>query len=222
MNTLKSKTYLILGIGTDVGKTFLVENLCKILLDQKLSASAIKPIISGFEADDLNSDSAKILISLKEEITQSNIGLISPWQFMEAVSPHIAAENIGKEIDFLEVVNFCQKKITEANNKNSFLFIEAAGGVMTPISHNKTFLDLAFELKIPTLLVSKNYLGSISHTLCAVEALINKKIIVEKIIINENALPQEKSSGIAISQMIKTVENLSKIPTLSLKNFLKK
>lgn len=204
---LKEKIYLVLGIGTDIGKTFLVENLCRNLS----GAKAVKPIASGFRDDDQNSDSAKILSALKLEISQKNIEAITPWRFEKAVSPHFAGE-----INFSEVKNFCLEKISEAKKQNHFLFIEAAGGVMTPINNEKTFLDLAAELQIPALLVSANYLGSISHTLCAVEALKVKKILLEKIIINEHGSVAQND----IFEVAKTIQNFSKIETVLLKNFL--
>jgi len=220
---LKEKIYFIVGIGTDIGKTFLVENLCRNFP----SAMAIKPIISGFKDDDENSDSAKILsvinnsqISLKSPFERlrmtSKLDDVSPWRFEEAVSPHFAAKNSGTEINFSDVKNFCQEKISLAKTNNQFLFIEAAGGVMTPINDEKTFLDLAAELKIPTLLVSANYLGSISHTLCAVTALKSRNVAIEKIIINEDLstrLPPSLSPN-------QTIENFSKIEVISLKNLL--
>jgi dethiobiotin synthetase len=201
---LKAQSYLVLGIDTDIGKTFLVENLCKNLRKKKIAVSAIKPIVSGFDANDKNSDSAKILTALGREISKKTLDEISPWRFKDAVSPHLA----GK-INFPEVVKFCRKKIAEAKKNNEVLFIEAAGGVMTPITDTKTFLDLACALDLPILLVSANYLGSISHTLCAVSALKNKKLRVKKIILNED-LPVNKKSGINNRRMIETLEKLSK------------
>ena len=53
---LEEKSYIVLAVGTDIGKTFLVENLCK----KNSKYNAIKPIITGF-INDNNSDSAKIL-----------------------------------------------------------------------------------------------------------------------------------------------------------------
>ncbi len=220
---LKEKIYFIVGIGTDIGKTFLVENLCRNFP----SAMAIKPIISGFKDDDENSDSAKILsvinnsqISLKSPFERlrmtSKLDDVSPWRFEEAVSPHFAAKNSGTEINFSDVKNFCQEKISLAKTNNQFLFIEAAGGVMTPINDEKTFLDLAAELKIPTLLVSANYLGSISHTLCAVTALKSRNVAIEKIIINED-LPTRLPPSLSPNQ---TIENFTKIEVISLKNLL--
>jgi len=230
---LKEKIYFIVGTGTDIGKTFLVENLCRNFP----SAMAIKPIASGFKDDDENSDSIKLLNSTKQILKQvqdddegkiyqkichpelvsgSILNSISPWRFTEAVSPHFAAKNSGTNINFLDVKNFCQEKIALAKTNNQFLFIEAAGGVMTPINDEKTFLDLAADLKIPTLLVSANYLGSISHTLCAVTALKSRNVVIEKIIINED-LPTQLPRSLSPNQ---TIENFSKIAVISLKNLL--
>ncbi len=183
LEAFEKQAYLVVAIGTDIGKTFLVENICRFLPNVR----AIKPIASGFCDDDLESDSAKILKALSLKNSIENINQITPWRFKEAVSPHFAAQNLGQEIDFLEVVKFCQQKILEAKQDNKKIFIEAAGGIMTPINNNKTFLDLAIELQVPVLLVSANYLGSISHTLSAVKVLDLSGVIVEKIIINDNS-----------------------------------
>jgi dethiobiotin synthetase len=159
---LKEKIYLIVGIGTDIGKTFLVENLCRNFP----GAMVIKPIVSGFKDDDENSDSIRLLNSTKqipkqvqdddegkiyqkichpELVLGSILNSISPWRFTEAVSPHFAAKNSGTEINFFDVKNFCQEKISLAKSNNQFLFIEAAGGVMTPINDKKTFLDFTLS-----------------------------------------------------------------------------
>lgn len=195
--------YLILGIGTDIGKSFVVENLCRIMPN----ITAIKPVCTGFSDNDKNSDPARILAALNQEVSKENLDEISPWRFAEPCSPHF----IKEKIDFTEIVKFCQKKIFEHQNKT--LLIEAAGGVMTPITNQKTFLDLAKELKIPTLLISGNYLGAISHTLSAVEALRTKKVFIEKIIVNE----REESAH----SVIATIQNFSGVETISLKDFLK-
>lgn len=197
-------TYLILGTGTDIGKSFLVENLCRIWPN----TTAIKPICTGFSDDDKNSDPARILTALNQKISKKNLDEISPWRFEEPCSPHF----IKDQISFLDVLKFCQKKISK--HKNKTLLIEAAGGVMTPINNQKTFLDLAAELKIPVLLVCGNYLGAISHTLSAVEALRSKDVIIEKIIVNEPT----KSKY----QITQTIKNFSGIETTTMKEIIKK
>ncbi len=213
---LQQKIYLVLGIGTDVGKTFLIENLCKVLLtkfsDKNSGGSlrVIKPICTGFIDGDTTSDPAKILLALKKEISRKNLDDICPWRFADAVSPNFAAN-----INFLEVKKFCLEKIEQAKKNNNFLFIESAGGVMTPISEEKTFLDLAQELKIPVILVSSNYLGSISHTLCSIKAIKSCNILLEKILLNNRV-----KSSISDSRIIQTLENLSNSKVVAMASFL--
>ncbi len=170
----KDFAYLILGIGTDIGKTYLVELLCKNVNN----SMAIKPIVTGFKQNG-NSDSERILKAMKLKISKDNIKKISPWRYENPVSPHYV-----DNINYQALKKFCIKNINQAKKDKKYLFIESSGGVMTPINNQKTFLDLAIDLKIPILLVTSDYLGSISHTLSAFLALKISKIKIKKIIIN--------------------------------------
>jgi len=51
------------------------------------------------------------------------------------------------------------------------LLIEGAGGVMSPFAEGATCLDAIKALGLPSLLVGGTYLGAISHTLTALEAM---------------------------------------------------
>jgi dethiobiotin synthetase len=214
--------FFIAAISTDLGKTFFIEKTCQILRQKKIGVAAIKPIASGFLNSDKNSDSAKILAALGLKFSKKNLDSITPWRFESSTSPHYAAKISGTKIDFLAVKKFCRAKIIAAKKQQQILLIEGAGGVMTPISDKKTFLDLAKDLKIPLILLSANYLGSISQTLCAVEALKSKKVLIEKIIINQNSPSHEKSSQIADFEMANTIKTLTKIDTILLESFLNK
>jgi dethiobiotin synthetase len=212
---IKGKIYFIAAVGTDIGKSFFIEKICRVLRKNNRAVVALKPVVSGFVDDDKNSDPAKILAALGLELSEKNLDAISPWRFTQPLSPHFAAKNSGKKIDFLVLKNFCLEKISAAKKNDQFLFIEGAGGVMTPINDDKTFLDLAAELQIPTLLLTANYLGAISHTLCAVEALKARKIPVEKILINEGA----PLSDPALPPIEETLQNFSAIDTITFQRF---
>ncbi len=202
----KNQTLLIVGVGTDIGKTFFVEKICKDFVKMGRNIIAIKPIASGFKDDDKNSDSARILSALNQELTKSNLDKISPWRFEAAISPHFAAKSNLMEINFNEVKDFCLREIARARELNSTLLIESAGGVMTPINFQKTFLDLASELKIPLILVTANYLGSISHTLCAIEAIKSRGLELKKVMVNKD-LPTVQ--GISIVDTIKSLAEVN-------------
>lgn len=216
-----NKAYFIAAIDTDLGKSFLVENLCEVYLQNKIAITAIKPVASGFKIDDETSDCARILKALGKEPSQENVNLITPWQFLEASSPNFAAKKEQKSINFDEIVDFCQKNIENSKKNGEILLIESAGGIMTPINDDKTFLDLSLALKIPVLLLTANYLGSISQTLCAAEALNKNNIFIERIILNENLEHFKKTSSASDFEVMKIIENISGVKTALLNNFIK-
>ena len=197
--------FFITATGTDIGKTFILENICRQLLKNGKKVTAIKPIISGFQDDDPSSDSAKILTILGLDLNQKNLDSISPYRFKAPLSPNIAANLENKNIDFEELVKFCQNKIDQAKQNNSYLFIEGAGGVMTPINNDKTFADLISELKIPTILVVGNYLGTISHTLTSIKAMQAHNIKVSQIILNCH------DKQIGVDDHLKTIKQFTNI-----------
>ncbi len=203
---LEDQAYIVLGVGTDIGKTFLVENLCK----KNSKYHAIKPVITGFKKDG-NSDSERILKALKIKINKSSLDAISPWRFKKPISPNF----LGKICEN-EVTKFCIKNIEKSQKNQKILLIESAGGVMTPINNNFTFLDLAKNLNLPILLVTSNYLGAISHTLCSLEAIKSKNLIISKIIVNEH-----QTMPIKTLKFIDCLNNFCDYKIVSVKNFIK-
>ena len=202
--------YFITATGTNIGKTFILENACQKLIGGNKKIVAIKPIISGFRDDDLESDSAKILKVFGKDINKQNLDSISPYRFSAPLSPNVAANLENKNIDFLELIKFCQNKMMLARESNSYLLIEGAGGVMTPITNDKTFANLIAELNIPAILVVGNYLGTISHTLTAIVAMQSYKINIAEVVLN--CLGDDKIDAI---DTLKTLQNLINIPIVT-------
>ncbi len=179
-----SEIFFITATGTEIGKSFYLQKLCQKYQEKKQKFYAIKPVISGFDIDDTNNDSFLILKALNLEINEKNLNKISPWRLKAPYSPNIAANLENREINLSEVMNFCQKEINLAKKTSSNLLIEGAGGFMTPINNQFTYLDLIKSLNIPVILVTANYLGTISHSLSAIEVLKNNNVKIAKIIFN--------------------------------------
>ncbi len=167
------KKFFITSTGTGIGKTLVTTSLCY----QLKNAMAIKPVVSGWNM--LSNDTEEIIASLGLEYNDDNINLISPWRFSKPISPDIAAKKEGINVSFSKIEEFC----TSSMNNCDYFFIEGAGGVMSPLTDSYTNLDLIKHLKVPVILVIGSYLGSISHTLTALEAL---KEYTHAIIINES------------------------------------
>ena len=159
----------ITATGTDVGKTFVAASLIRHLRQMGRLVDAIKPVVSGFDpAQAATSDPGVLLHALGLPATASEIDRISPWRFRAALSPDLAAEREGRSIDVDTVVSFCQ---TAIDRRRDILLIEGIGGVMVPLDGERTILDVMMALQLPLILVAGSYLGTISHTLTALDAL---------------------------------------------------
>jgi len=173
----------ITASGTDVGKTFVAAGLIRYLRVNGETIDAIKPIVSGFDpARAGESDSGILLRALGLPLTDEEIEDISPWRFAAPLSPDMAARHEGKEIDFDQLVLFCETATEEAEGS---LLIEGVGGVMVPLDQSNTVLDWMTELDLPVILVAGSYLGSISHTLTAAEVLDQEDCDLRAIVVSE-------------------------------------
>lgn len=174
----------ITASGTDVGKTFVAAGLIRYLRGKGEDIDAIKPVVSGFDPARVGeSDSGVLLHALGLPLTDEEIEDISPWRFAAPLSPDMAAHHEGKDIDFDRLVSFCETAIKEADGS---LLIEGVGGVMVPIDQDSTVLDWITELDLPVVLVAGSYLGSISHTLTAVEVLDQADCDLRAIVVSES------------------------------------
>lgn len=163
------KQYFVTGIDTNVGKTIV-----SAILTEALKADYWKPVQSG-ELD--NTDSMKI-----ESLIQNKTTVFHPESYRLKVpaSPHYSAA--------LERVEIDADKIQLPKTKNK-LIVEGAGGLFVPLNKDFLIIDLIQALKIPVILVSKNYLGSINHTLLSIFALQQKNIPIAGIVFNGDSNP---------------------------------
>jgi dethiobiotin synthetase len=160
-----AKRIFISGIGTEVGKTF-----CSAIVVEALRADYWKPVQAG-ELDDLDSLWVRDFISNDTSKFHKERYLLS-----EPMSPHAAAKIDGIEMKLSDF------KVPETDN---VLIIEGAGGLMVPINEKGDMIvDLIPTLADETILISKNYLGSINHTLLSIELLKSRGIKITGIIFN--------------------------------------
>jgi dethiobiotin synthetase len=176
--------------GTDVGKTFVTGALIRHCRAQGKAVDAIKPVVTGYDPAKLaTSDPGALLSALGREVTAQAVARMSPWRFAAPLSPDMAAAREGRAIDFAEVVRFCRDTML-ANHGH--LLIEGIGGVMVPLDASHTVLDLVTTLRLPLLLVAGSYVGTISHTLTALQVLARRNVDVAAIVVSES--PQSAAS----------------------------
>jgi dethiobiotin synthetase len=173
----------ITATGTDVGKTFVAASLIRHFRRMGRLVDAIKPVVSGFDPEQAaTSDPGVLLHALGLPATLAEIDRISPWRFRAPLSPDLAAQREGRAIDVDTVVTFCQNAIQQ---RQDILLIEGVGGVMVPLDGERTVLDVMMALQLPVILVAGSYLGTISHTLTALDALFQRRLKVMATIVSE-------------------------------------
>ncbi len=160
------KGFVIAGIGTGIGKTFISS-----IVTEALEADYFKPIQAGSLR---HTDS----MFVKKHISNKR-SVIHPEQYRlkTPASPHYAAAKEGVRIQIHDL------KLPDTSN---ILIVEPAGGLMVPLNDKELYIDWIQKIKMPVILVSDIYLGSINHTLLSVEALHKRKIKTAGIIFNHH------------------------------------
>jgi len=170
--------------GTDVGKTFVTTGLIRHFLEQGRAVDAIKPVVSGFDPAALPaSDPGALLAALRRPVNIPETERISPWRFAAPLSPDMAARREGRTIDFVAVTDFCRAATAACRGH---LLIEGIGGIMVPLDDRHTVLDLITQLRLPLLLVAGSYVGTISHTLTALQVLARRNLDVAAVVVSES------------------------------------
>lgn len=154
-------TFFITGISTNVGKT-----IASGIVAEALEADYWKPIQAGELEDSDSHKIARLVSNGKTKIHANSYALKTP------ASPHLAAEIDGVNIDL--------DSLRPPKTRNH-LIIEGAGGLLVPVNDSQTIADL-IRPEYKVIVVSRHYLGSISHTLLTVEALRNRKLDIAGII----------------------------------------
>jgi len=156
-----SKIIFITGTDTGVGKTMITALLLRHLRSKGVKALAMKPFCSGGRED------AELLLSL--QFGEVTLDEVNPFYFSEPLAPWVAVkcEKGRKQIPLKTVL----KKISDQKKRCDVLLIEGSGGLLVPLGVDYTVLDLIKALKCQVLVVGKNQLGTINHTLLSFFAL---------------------------------------------------
>lgn len=194
------KKYFVTGIDTDAGKT-----IASAILVEKLKADYWKPVQAGEPTD---SNAIRSLVSTERVIHPEGIVLEAP------MSPHAAAklENIDLRAE--------QLKAPETTNT---LLIEGAGGLLVPINDEEFVIDLAKQFDAEVILVSRNYLGSINHTMLSIAYLKQNGFKVAGIIFNDTPNAETERFILQYSQLpcLGRIEPLEDITPTTIQSQLK-
>lgn len=173
----------ITATGTEIGKTYLGCLLLRHARSKSLSCQAIKPVMSGFDEQNLaKSDAGQLAQACGLEADAQTISDICAHRFTPELAPNVAARQAGIDLDYNDIQGFVAQRLAE---KKDFSLVEGAGGLLSPITDTKLNADLFADLHLPALLVTSSYLGSISHSLASLESAHNKHIPIAAVVITK-------------------------------------
>ncbi len=193
-----AKTFFVTGIGIDVGKT-----VAAAIVTEALQADYWKPVQAGFDSGTDQQTVADLISNTQTVFHAETYKLAMP------ASPHIAAREEGVIIDLQRVVDHYRQIKSERT-----LIIEGAGGLMVPLNGHQFVADLIKALDAEVLLVSRNYLGSINHSLLTAAYCKQLGLRVAGWIFNDQYLQYEQEiaewSGYPVLGSIPFAEKLDK------------
>lgn len=182
---------IVTATGTDIGKTVFAA-----ALTAALDGCYWKPVQAGLD-DGTDRECVLALSGLSaDRILPEAYVLTTPC------SPHRAAEIDGVAIDVESLAPPASARP---------LVIEGAGGVLVPFTRSATFADLIARWHLPAVLVAATSLGTISHSLSAIEALRSRSADIRGVAFVGDA---NEDSEATIAEMGK-VKRLGRLPMLT-------
>ena len=176
---MSRRVFCVTGIDTDIGKTVVTGLIAKSLLKKGINVITQKIAQTGCEgiSEDIVAHRKLMGIDLCDV---DHAGLTCPYLFSQPCSPHLAAKIDGGNIE----INTIRESTDSLLEQFDFVLLEGVGGLSVPLTEDFTLLDYLAKEKYPLILASVSRLGSINHTLNALELAKWRNLEVAAIIYN--------------------------------------
>ncbi len=194
---------LITGTDTDAGKTVLTTALIAYwqAYCNARSLGVMKPIQSGTGDRELYNR----LFSLDQTLHELN-----PLYFEAPIAPPLAAEKEGKRIKLEKV----WQSFERLRQTRDWVLVEALGGLGSPITRETTVADLAWDWRIPTVLVVPVKLGAIGQAVANVALARSCRVHLKGIVLN--CVKPCSNDDIENWAPVDLIESLTSVPVLGL------
>lgn len=163
----------ISGIDTDIGKSLVTGLMGRYLMEQGYNVITQKIAQTGCSgiAEDIRLHRRIMGIPLQPVDDQ---GLTCPYVLAKPCSPHLAASLEDRTIE-PETITMATQQLA---GRYDIVLLEGVGGLMVPLTQDLLLADYLAELGYCHFLVSSPRLGSINHTLSALEVLQHRAMHV--------------------------------------------
>lgn len=175
----RGNLFFVTGIDTSIGKTIATGLMARSFLKNGINVITQKMVQTGClkVSEDIVKHREIMGIDLHDVDKE---GITCPYLFEVPCSPHLAAQLEGTRID-CTLIHQATLKLQE---QFDVVFLEGAGGLSVPLVDDFTILDFVEEHQYPLILVTSSRLGSINHTLNALEIARSRELVVAAVVYN--------------------------------------
>jgi dethiobiotin synthetase len=166
----------VTGTDTGAGKTVVASAIAAALRTSGARVAAFKPVVTGL-AEPVGTWPADH--QLLAAVTGARPRDVCATTFAPAVSPHLAAELAGEELELDALAAAARAAATGAD----VLVVEGVGGLLVPLSAEHDVRDLAAALGLPLVVAARPGLGTINHSLLTIEAARRAGLDVRAIVL---------------------------------------
>ncbi|GAB4323502.1 MAG: dethiobiotin synthase [Leptolyngbyaceae cyanobacterium] len=192
---------LIAGTDTDAGKTVLTTALAAYW--QKYSRfdrlGILKPAQSGVGDSELYS-----------RLFHLNADEVAPLRFQAPLAPPLAAEREGRRVE----LDKAWQAFELLRQQRDFVLVEGLGGLGSPVTYETTVADLAWDWRLPVVLVVPVKLGAIGQAVANVALARQSRVHLKGIVLNcPQPCTEEEIESWAPAALI---QSLAGVPVLGL------
>jgi len=172
------KGVFVTGSNTSVGKTTVAIEIVRHISKTR-AVKVRKPVETNCEISEQKYMPRDAIALSAACQLQEPIDKICPYCFEIEASAEFASAASAEKHTLEDLVFACKCDIDE-----SFVLVEGAGGLYSPIAKAALNVDLAIELQLPLLVVIRDELGAISQALLTLEAAKKNKLTVACVVLN--------------------------------------
>jgi len=173
---MTARGFFVTGTDTDVGKTVVACALIRGLRQHGVAVGAMKPVETGVgPAGPLDA------LALREAAgSDCAIEDVCPQRFALPAAPNIAARDEGRRVELVRIRESFDRLLA----RHAALVVEGAGGLLVPTDDASCMAELARDLDLPLILVTRASLGTINHTLLSLNEIERRGLELAGVVIS--------------------------------------
>lgn len=177
----------VTGTDTGVGKTAVAAGLAAWCRTHGMDVGVMKPIATGgvraARSGRWISSDARVLAEAAG--VRDAWSLVNPVCYREPLAPYAAALRSRRPVDWRRI----RRAFEVLRARHGFMIAEGIGGLLVPVSHRRTVVDLIRLLDLPVLIISRRRLGTLNHTLLTVQVARQERLRVVGVLLNAAEAP---------------------------------